>query len=65
MHGHFDDSARPWVSIDDCVVAKSAAVVGARPHEVAIMNSLTVNLHLLLAPCYQPTAVVRARHGRA
>lgn len=54
--GHFDDSPRPWVSIDQTVVGKSADVVGALPAEVAIMNSLTVNLHLLMVPFYRPTA---------
>eukprot|EP00051_Salpingoeca_urceolata_P027694 m.482812 g.482812 ORF g.482812 m.482812 type:complete len:521 (+) comp22671_c0_seq1:159-1721(+) len=53
--GHFDDSPRPWVSIDETVVAKSAKIVGALPHEVAIMNTLTVNLHLLMIAFYRPT----------
>lgn len=53
--GHFDDSPRPWVSIDQTVVGKSADVVGALATEVAVMNSLTVNLHLLMIPFYQPT----------
>lgn len=54
--GHHDDSARPWVSIDETVVGKSATVVGAFRHEVAIMNTLTVNVHLLMVPFYCPTA---------
>jgi len=53
VEGHFTGE-RPWVTIDECVVAKSAAVVGALPSEVAIMNGLTVNLHLLFVAFYQP-----------
>lgn len=51
--GHFDDSPRPWVSIDEHVTSASAKIVGAQPDEVAIMNTLTVNLHLLLV-CILP-----------
>ncbi|EDQ88034.1 uncharacterized protein MONBRDRAFT_26773 [Monosiga brevicollis MX1] len=66
--GHFPDGPgkRPWVSIDETVTDKCARVVGALPEEVAIMNTLTVNLHLLMVslahtmarqvPFYRPTS---------
>mmetsp|Transcript_38865 Transcript_38865/g.82010 ORF Transcript_38865/g.82010 Transcript_38865/m.82010 type:complete len:454 (+) Transcript_38865:22-1383(+) len=53
VHGHFEGD-RPWMPIDECVVGKCAKVVGALPEEVAIMNSLTVNLHLLMVALYEP-----------
>lgn len=49
VDGHFDHPfGRPWVTVDEEVVAKSATIVGAKPSEVAIMNSLTANLHFLM-----------------
>eukprot|EP00055_Hartaetosiga_balthica_P011009 m.48869 g.48869 ORF g.48869 m.48869 type:complete len:452 (+) comp7420_c1_seq1:36-1391(+) len=55
--GHFPDGqgTRPWVSIDSTVTGKCAKIVGAEEDEVAIMNSLTANLHLLMVPFYVPT----------
>lgn len=55
VHGHFHGSL-PWWIIEDTVVSESAKLVGAKNIEVAIMNSLTVNLHLLMVPFYRPTS---------
>lgn len=44
----------PWYELDDRFREPLAGLVGAKPHEVAIMNGLTVNLHLLLATFYRP-----------
>ena len=55
VHGHFDHPyGRPWVSVDDLVVDESAKIVGAKRNEVALMNSLTANLHLLMISFYRP-----------
>jgi kynureninase len=56
VHGH-TDADRPWVSYHEPLRSAAAQVVGAEPREVVIMNSLTVNLHLLLATFYRPTAI--------
>jgi len=56
VNGHFDHQfGRPWVTIDETVKDQSARIVGASALEVAILNSLTVNLHLLLCSFYTPT----------
>ena len=39
---------RPWLGYHERALPTLAALVGAHPHEVTVMNSLTVNLHLLL-----------------
>lgn len=45
---------RPWVDYHELLREPAARLVGARPHEVVAMNSLTVNLHLLMASFYRP-----------
>jgi len=53
--GHFKHKHnRPWISIEENVVEKMAEIVGAKPIEVAVMNTLTSNLHLLMASFYTP-----------
>jgi kynureninase len=45
---------RPWVPYHENLTAGLAALCGAHPDEVVAMNSLTVNLHLMLASFYRP-----------
>ncbi len=54
VEGHFD-SDRPWVSYHRRAAAGFAALTGATAREVVAMNTLTVNLHLLMASFYRPT----------
>jgi kynureninase len=44
----------PWIDFADLLVEPLARLAGARAHEVVAMNSLTVNLHLLMASFYRP-----------
>lgn len=53
VDGHFT-SERPWLSYHEHASVGLAHLVGARPSEVVAMNSLTVNLHLLLTSFYRP-----------
>lgn len=46
----------PWLPYHEALRAPLARLVGAHPHEVVAMNSLTVNLHLLMVSFYRPTA---------
>lgn len=45
----------PWYSYHETLREPAARLVGARPVEVICMNSLTVNLHLMMATFYRPT----------
>jgi kynureninase len=53
VEGHLE-AARPWLPYHELLTAPAARLVGARPAEVVVMNSLTVNLHLLLVSFYRP-----------
>jgi kynureninase len=46
----------PWLSYHKQLLPALADILGAKPVEVTIMNSLTVNLHLLMVSFYQPTS---------
>ncbi len=58
VDGHFD-AATPWYTYHETLREPSARLVGALPNEVVCMNSLTVNLHLLMATFYRPTKARR------
>jgi kynureninase len=49
------EGATPWYSYHETLREPTARLVGAKPSEVVCMNSLTVNLHLMMATFYQPT----------
>jgi kynureninase len=55
VEGHLE-AERPWLSYHALLREPAARLVGALPEEVVVMNSLTVNLHLLMASFYRPTA---------
>ena len=46
---------RPWKDYHEALTEPTARLVGALPHEVVVMNSLTVNIHLLFATFYRPS----------
>jgi len=48
------DHDRPWFTLTERLQDPMARLVGARSSEVAILNALTVNIHLLLASFYRP-----------
>jgi kynureninase len=56
VEGHFH-SVRPWLSYHEQVTPGLAALVGAHQDEVVAMNSLTINLHLMLASFYRPSSM--------
>ncbi|NNF64994.1 MAG: kynureninase [Acidimicrobiia bacterium] len=53
--GHFRTD-RPWAPYHESIAEPMAKLVGALPREIVAMNGLTVNLHLLMASFYRPTA---------
>jgi len=52
--GH-ESATRPWIPYHQNLTAGLAYLAGAQPDEVIAMNSLTVNLHLMLASFYRPS----------
>lgn len=54
VDGHLEGQT-PWYSYHETVRETAARLVGATPREVVCMNSLTVNLHLMMATFYRPT----------
>jgi kynureninase len=54
VDGHFH-ADRPWLSYHGLATAGFAELTGSLKHEVVAMNTLTVNLHVLMASFYRPT----------
>lgn len=60
MHGHFaehsDATLPPFLHSDDAAAKLLGPIVGAAAQEVTAMETLTANLHLLMASFYRPTS---------
>jgi kynureninase len=54
VEGHFY-SEKPWWDYHERFANPLSKIVGALPSEVTVMNTLTVNLHLLMVSFYRPT----------
>lgn len=54
VEGHFR-ARNPWLSYHHIFTERLAKLVGAKTNEVVAMNTLTVNLHLLMLSFYKPT----------
>ena len=54
VEGHFH-ARHPWLPYHENLTESTARLVGALPSEVVVMNSVTVNLHLMMASFYKPT----------
>ncbi|MFQ5489289.1 MAG: kynureninase [Phycisphaerae bacterium] len=55
VDGHFKGKT-PWYSYHEYCRETGARLVGALPDEVVMMNSLTINLHLMMVTFYRPTS---------
>lgn len=53
VEGHFE-AQRPWLTYHELMRETAARLVGALPGETVVMNTLTVNLHLLMVSFYRP-----------
>lgn len=54
VEGH-TEARHPWMPYHEFLTRSMARIAGALPEEVVVMNSLTVNLHLLMVSFYRPT----------
>lgn len=55
VEGHFTGPTH-WMNYHRLVTDSLARVVGAKPEEVVAMNTLSVNLHLMMVSFYRPTS---------
>ena len=54
VEGH-TDAEYPWLPYHEFLTESMATIVGAKPSEVVMMNTLTTNLHLMMVSFYSPT----------
>lgn len=59
---HSDSPLRPFLDVDDHAAQLMAPIVGALESEVAVMGSLTANLHFLMSSFYRPSKKGEGRY---
>ncbi|NND52730.1 MAG: kynureninase [Flavobacteriaceae bacterium] len=55
VEGHLE-AKNPWLPYHEFLTESMSKLVGAKPIEVVVMNTLTANLHFMMVSFYQPTA---------
>ena len=55
VEGH-TEAKKPWMPYHEFLTEKMSKIVGAKPTEIVMMNTLSVNLHLMMVSFYQPTS---------
>lgn len=55
VEGH-TDAKNPWLKYHEYLTENMAHIVGAKPIEVVVMNTLTANLHFMMVSFYKPKA---------
>ena len=55
VEGHFH-AKNPWLPYHEYLTESYSKIIGAKKTEVIAMNSLTVNLHLMMVTFYRPTS---------
>ena len=55
VEGH-TEAENPWMPYHEFLTQSMARIVGAKPKEVVVMNSLTANLHFMMVSFYRPTS---------
>src|SRR5437867_3143682 len=56
VEGHFR-AKNPWMPYHELLTEQTARLVGSKQSEVVVMNTLTVNLHLMMVSFYRPTSI--------
>lgn len=54
VEGHME-AKNPWLPYHEFLTNKMAKIVGAKPIEIVVMNTLTANLHFMMVSFYKPT----------
>ncbi|QAA80277.1 kynureninase [Aequorivita sp. H23M31] len=56
VEGH-TQAKHPWLPYHEFLAENMAKIVGAKPFEVVVMNTLTINLHLMMVSFFKPTTI--------